>query len=88
MELAVSAKYKVKLEEGEMRDKYLDLAKELKKPRNMTVMVIPIVIGTVGSITIDLAQGLEDLEINGQVETIRNTTLLRSTRILRGVLEI
>ena len=34
-----------------------------------------------------LAQGLEDLEIRGQVETIQTTALMRSTRILRRVRE-
>ena len=34
-----------------------------------------------------LVKGREDLEIRGQVETIQTTALLRSTRILRGILE-
>ena len=33
-----------------------------------------------------LVQGLEDLKITGQVETVQTTALLRSTRILRSVL--
>ena len=39
---------KVKLKENEKKDKYLDLARELKKQWNMKVTVIPIVIGTLG----------------------------------------
>ena len=51
------------------------------------VTVILIVIGALGTVTKGLLKGLEDLEIRGQVETILTTVLLRSTRILRRVLE-
>ena len=62
------------------RDKYLDLARELKKLWNMKAIVV----GVLGTIPKGLlVKGLEDLEIRGQVET---TALLRSARILRKVL--
>ena len=67
--------------------KYLNFAKELKKLWNMRVMIIPIVIDTLGTVTQELLKGLKDLEIRGQVETNQTTTLLRSARILRRVLE-
>ena len=50
-------------------------------------MVIPIVVSALGTISIGLVKGLEVLEIRGQVETIQITVLLRSSRILRKVLE-
>ena len=53
----------------------------------MKVTIIPIVIGTFGTDTEGLVKGLKDLEIWGQVETIQTTALLRSTWILRRVLE-
>ena len=53
----------------------------------MKVMIIPIVIGALGTVTKGLIKGLEDLEINGRVETIQTIALLRSARILRRVLE-
>ena len=49
--------------------------------------MILIVIGVLGTVTKGLVLGQEDLEITGQVETIQTTTLLRSGRILRRVLE-
>ena len=55
--------HQVKLKGREKRDKYLDLARELKKLWNMKVTVKSIVIGTLGTVTKRLAQGLEDLEI-------------------------
>ena len=38
--------------------------------------MIPIVIGALGTITKELVQGLEDLEIIGRVEIIQATALL------------
>ena len=70
-----------------MKDKYLDLARELKKLWNMQVTIIPIIIGAFGTVTKRLLKGLEDLEFGGRVETIQTTALLRTARILRRVLE-
>ena len=53
----------------------------------MKVTVIPIVIGAFGTLTKGLLKGLEDLEVGGRVETIQTTTLLKTARILRKVLE-
>ena len=69
------------------KDKYLDLARELKKLWNMKVTIVPIVIGAFGTITKGLLKALEDLEVVGRVETIQTTALLRTARIPRRVLE-
>ena len=87
VDFATPADDRVKLEESEKKDKYLDLAWELNKLWNMKVTVIPIVIGSLGTVIKGLIQGLEDLAITGRVKTIQPTALLRSTRILRRVLE-
>ena len=52
----------------------------------MKVKIIPIIIGALGTVTKGLIKGLEDLEIGGRVETIRNTAWLRLAKILRRVL--
>ena len=88
VDFAVPADHKVELKENKKRDKYLDLACELKKLWNMKVIVIPIVIGALGTVTKGLLLGLEKLEIIGQVKTIQTTALLRSARILRRILVI
>ena len=51
VDFAVSADHRIKLKECEKRDKYLDLARELKKLWNMKVTIIPIVIGAFGTVT-------------------------------------
>ena len=86
-DFAVPADHRVKFKESEKKDKYLDLAWELKKLWNMKVTVISIVIGALGTVTKELVKGLKNLEITGGVETIQTTVLLKSARILKRVLE-
>ena len=60
--LLVPADHRIKLKECEKKDKYLDLARELKKLWNMLVTTIPIVIGAFGTVTKGLLKRVEDLE--------------------------
>ena len=87
VDFAVPVNHRINLKECEKKDKYLDLARELKKLWNMKVTIVPIVIGAFGTITKGLLKGLDDFEIGGRVETIQMTALLRTARILRRVLE-
>ncbi len=77
----------MKLKECKKKDKYLNLARELKKLWNMKVSIVPIVTGACGTVTEGLLKGLEDLEVGGRMETIQTTALLKTARILRRVLE-
>ena len=51
MNFAVLVDHRLKLKESKKRDKYLNLARELKKLWNIKVMVILIVKGTLGTVT-------------------------------------
>ena len=86
MDFAIPTDHKVKVKENE-KDKYIDLARELKKLCNMKVTFKPIVIGALGTVAKILIKGLDDFEIRGRDETIQTGTLLRSARILRRVME-
>ena len=79
----------MKIKESEKRDNSVELAREVKKQQlcNMKVTVILFVISALGTTSKELVKGLEDFEIRAQVKTIQTTALLRSTRILRRVLE-
>ena len=81
VDIALPADHRIKLKECEKKDKYLDLARKLKKLWNMKVTIVPIVIGAFGTVTKGLLKGQEDLE------TIQTTALLRTARILKSVLE-
>ena len=50
MDSAVPTDHRVKIKENKKRDKYLDLARELKRLWNMKVNEIPIVTGTLRTI--------------------------------------
>ena len=52
--------HRIKLKESEKKDKYLDLAREVKKLWNMKVIIIPIVIGAFDTVIKGLLKGLED----------------------------
>ena len=86
MDFAGPVDNRVKLKESK-RDKYLDLAGELKNLWNRIVTVISIVLGLVGTVTQGLIKRLEDLEIRGRVGAIQTTALLRSAIVLRRVLQ-
>ena len=84
---AISADHRLKIKESEKIDKYLNLAKELKKLLNISMKVIPIVVGALGRVPEGLKKRLEELEIRGGIKTLQLTALLRSTRRPRRVLE-
>ena len=60
VDFAVPADHRIKLKEKEQKDKYLDLARELKQMWNMKVTIILIVIGDFGTVSEELLKGLED----------------------------
>ena len=68
--VVVPADHGIKPKESEKKDKYLDLARELKKIRNKNVTIIPIVFGIFATVAKGQLKGLEDLEVGGRVETI------------------
>ena len=51
VDFAVPADHRIKIKENDEKDKYIDLAGELKKLWNMKVTVIPIVIDVFGTIS-------------------------------------
>ena len=70
VDFAVPAEHRKKLKEGEKKDKYLNLARELEKIWNMLVTIIPMVIGAFRTVTKGLLKGLVDLEVGGRVTII------------------
>ena len=50
-------------------------------------MVISIMVGTLGAIPKQFGEGIGNMEIRGQGETMQTTALGRSSRILRRILE-
>ena len=78
VDFTVPVEYKVDLKESKKRDKYQDFARELNYLLNLKVTVIPILFGVLETI----------YNVSLRNESVKTTLLLRSTRILRKVLEI
>ena len=69
-------------------DSRVNSKEEIKKLWGMRVIVIPIVIGTLGTTPKKLKKRLEDIGIETRVTDLQKTVILHSARILRKVLEI
>ena len=69
MDFAVPADCRVKVKEGEKRDKYLYLVREQKKLWNMKVTVMPMVVGVHGTVPKNREKILDKLEIRGRLLT-------------------
>ena len=65
----IPADLRVKIKQSEKIHKYLDFARELKKKKlwNMSVTVIPIVVGVLGTVYKSLERELEELEIRRRI---------------------
>ena len=87
VDLTVPDDHRVKMKESEKKNKYLDLARELRKHRTWSWRWYQIVIDALGTVICWMIHGLEVLYMRGRVETIQTRALLRSARILRRVLE-
>ena len=83
MDFAVAVNHRMKIKESEKIDIYQDLVRELKM-WNMKVMVIPIVVGALETVSKSLKK---TLKIKRRIEIIQTKTLLRLVRILKKFLE-
>ena len=80
VDFAVPADHRIKLKVWEKKDKYLDLARELKKLWNMQVTIIPIVIGAFGTVTKGLLKGLQELEVSGRGGYHPNDSIIENSQ--------
>ena len=69
---------RVDTKELEKIEHYQDLARELKKIRNMKVKVIPLVIGALGARPIKLRNWSKEIGIEVQITEVQKTVLLHT----------
>ena len=60
VDFTVPANHRVKIKESEIKDKYIDLTRELKNLWKMKVTVIPFGTGALGTVTKGVVQELDD----------------------------
>ena len=78
---------RVQIKESKQIKKYLNLSRELKNQWTIKMMVIPIIVGALGTVTKDLEKRWKEMEIKVRIKTILTTALLKLVRILRRELE-
>ena len=69
--------------EVEKIEKYLDLARELKKVWNMKVAVVPLVVGALGTPAKALKKRLKIIVIETKITELQQTVLINTRRILQ-----
>ena len=89
IDTAVPADKRIGEKENEKVEKYQNLKREITRMWNMgTVQVVPIVVGSLGSVTKNLDKWLAKLNVKISIPLLQKTTLLETARILRKVLEL
>ena len=74
---------------NEKIEKYQDLKREIARMWSMrTVQVVPIVVGSLGSVTKNLDKWLGKLNVKISTSLLQKATLLGTARIMRKVLEL
>ena len=89
IDIAVPADVRVEEKEKEKVEKYQDLKKEIKRLWKLgNVEIVPVVVGALGSVSAEFERWMGKLGITCNVGVIQKSVLLRTTRILRKLLEM
>ena len=64
MDFAIPMDHHVKEKEEEKIDKYMDLAAEVRRQFRVKTVIVPIVLGALGTVPAKLSKSLEKLEID------------------------
>ena len=88
IDFAVPYDSRVEQKELGREERYQDLARGLRKIRNMKATVTPVVIGALGAIPKKLKKGLQDLGIETNIVELQKSAIIHTARILRKVLEV
>ena len=76
------------LKRNEKLDNYSELRLEIARMWDKETLIVPIIIGALGSISNDLECNLKKLGISYNVETLQKSVLLGTANILRKVLSL
>ena len=80
---------RVKDKELEKLEKYQLLKDEIAKVWGMRkVIVVPVVIGTFGAVSVNFKEYMKRIGVNVRLEVIQKTALLGTAKILRKVLSL
>ena len=88
IDFAVPGDIKIEEREKDKIEKYQDLGRELQKIWNVTVKIIPLVVGSLGAIRKQFRNRLKQIGITAGIAQVQKTVLLGMATTLRKVLEI
>ena len=88
MDFAILMDHHVKEKEVEKIDKYMDLAAEIRRQLRVKAVIVPIVLGALGTVPAKLSKSLEKLEIDDVIGSLQTAVLISTTAILRRVLNL
>jgi len=88
IDVAIPGDSRVKEKVSEKHQHYTDLKIEIQKMWNIPVVILPIILGTLGSILLYLGKHLKALNIyyNGLVPKLQKSVVLGSCHIIRRFL--
>ena len=78
----------VKEKEEEKIDKYMNLAAEVRRQFRVKTVIVPIVLGALGTVPEKLSKSLKKLETDDVIESLQTAVLISTTAILRRVLNL
>ena len=89
IDIAVPGDSRVAAKEQDKITVYQDLKREIKKLWKLkSVSVVPIVVGALGSVSVNLRGHLDALGCHLSVSSIQKTALIGSSHILRKILDM
>ena len=84
VDFAIPMDHHVKEKEEEKIDKYMDLAAEVIRQFRVKTVIVPIVLGALGTVPAKLSKSLEKLEIDDVIGSLQTAVLISTTAILKG----
>ena len=84
VDFAIPMDHHVKEKEEEKIDKYMDLAAEVRRQFRVKTVIVPIVLGALGTVPAKLSKSLEKLEVDDVIGSLQTAVLISTTAILKG----
>ena len=88
VDFAIPMDHHVKEKEEEKIDKYMDLAAEVRSQFRVKTVIVPIVLGALGTVQAELSKSFENLEIDDVIGRLQTAVLISTTATLRRVLNL